>query len=377
VPGTFRIARVLGLEINVHWSWIFIFFLVTWTFATGILQELYPDWTDSRRWVVGGAISVVFFLSILTHEMSHSLLARRYGIPVSSITLFVFGGVSNLTKEPETSRQEFWIAFVGPLTSFAIAIVFGLAFLALRSIEEGAAAVSGNLAIINASIGVFNLVPGFPLDGGRMLRSFFWARERNILDATRMASRIGVGVAYVIMGLGVASFFFLSVVTGVWLFLIGNFLRIASTASYDQVFMDKVLKGIPASILASHDYVSVAPDLTLAQLTDEHVLAGHGRCFAVVAGQQLLGLFTLTDLRRVPRDAWQTTTVYRAMTPFEQLRTVSEQDDLPKVLAQMASADVNQLPLVDGKLILGLILRADVIRYIQMRQEIGPSATTS
>ena len=374
--GTFRIARVFGLEINVHWSWFFIFFLVTATFATGILQESYPDWTGSRRWVVGGAIAIVFFLSILTHEMSHSLLARRYGIPVSSITLFVFGGVSSLTKEPETSRQEFWIAFVGPLTSFAIAIVFGLGFLALRSVEDGAAAVSGNLAMINALIGVFNLIPGFPLDGGRMLRSFFWARERNILDATRMASRIGVLVAYAIMALGVASFF-LSPLTGVWLFLIGNFLRSASTASYDQVFMDQVLKGIPASILASRDFISVAPDMTLAQLTEEHVLAGHGRCFPVVAGQELLGLFTLTDLKRVPRDAWHTTTVYRAMTPFEQLRTVSAQDDLPKVLAQMASADVNQVPLVDGKLILGLVHRADVIRYIQMRQEIGPGATAS
>jgi Zn-dependent protease/CBS domain-containing protein len=375
VPGTFRIARVLGLEINIHWSWIFIFFLVTWTFATGILQELYPDWTDSRRWVVGGAISVVFFLSILTHEMSHSLLARRYGIPVSSITLFVFGGVSNLTKEPENSRQEFWIAFVGPLTSFAIAIIFGLGFLALRSVEDGAAAVSGNLAVINASIGVFNLVPGFPLDGGRMLRSFFWARERNIVDATRMASRIGVYVAYAIMALGVASFFFLSVVSGVWLFLIGNFLRSSSTASYDQLFMDKVLNGIPASILASRDFVSIPPDITLTQLTDEHVLAGHGRCFPVVAGQELLGLFTLTDLKKVPRDAWPTTTVYRAMTPFAELHTVSVRDDLPRVLAQMASADVNQVPLVDGKLILGLIHRADVIRYIQTRQEIDNAAT--
>ncbi|HLF76713.1 MAG TPA: site-2 protease family protein [Dehalococcoidia bacterium] len=374
--GTYRLMRVFGLDINVHWSWIFIFVLVTWTFATGVLEEFYPEWTDSRAWVVGAAISILFFLCILAHEMSHSLLARRYGIPVSSITLFVFGGVSSLTKEPENSRQEFWIAFVGPLTSFAIAIVFGVAFLLLRNVDEGAAAVSANLAAINTGIGIFNLVPGFPLDGGRMLRAAFWARERNILTATRMASNLGVFTAYVIMAAGVAAFIFVSVLSGVWLFLIGNFLRSASSASYEQLFMDRVLKGVPASTLASRDFVTVSPETTLSQLTEEHVLAGHGRCFPIVAGDELLGLITLTDLREVPRDAWPTTTVYRAMTPFEKLRTVSLTDDLPTVLTLMATSDINQVPLVDGRVILGLIHRADVIRYIQVRQEIGTGAST-
>jgi Zn-dependent protease/CBS domain-containing protein len=376
VVGTFRIARVFGLDISIHWSWLFIFFLVTWTFATNVLQESYPEWTDERRWVAGAAIAIIFFVSILLHEMSHSILARRYGIPVSGITLFLFGGVSNLTKEPENSRQEFWIAFVGPLTSFAIALFFGALFFILEPIEDGASAVAGNLAAINLAIGIFNLVPGFPLDGGRMLRSVFWSRERSILTATRIASNLGIFVAYLIMAAGVAAFFFLSVVTGVWLFLIGNFLRSASAASYEQLFMDTVLKGVPASTLASRDFVGVSPEMTLTELTEEHVLAGHGRCFPVVAGDELLGLVTLTDLRNVPREQWPSTTVYRAMTPLGQLRTVSLTDDVPKVLSQMASNDVNQVPLLEGKRLLGLIHRADVIRYIQIRQEIGTGATT-
>jgi Zn-dependent protease/CBS domain-containing protein len=375
--GTFRVARIFGLEINIHWSWLFIFVLVTWTFSTQLLEEYYPGWTESRRWVVGAAISVVFFLSILLHEMSHSILARRYGIPVDSITLFLFGGVSNLTKEPANSRQEFWIAFVGPLTSFAIALVLGGLYLALRNIEEGTGAVAGNLAALNLAIGIFNLVPGFPMDGGRMLRSVFWARERSILAATRIASRIGVAVAYMIMAAGVAAVFFEAYLTGVWLFLIGNFLRGASAASYEQLFLDTVLKGIPAGNLASSEFVSVPPDMTLAQLADEHVLAGHGRCFPVVVAGELLGIVTLTDLRNVPREQWASTSVYRAMTPFEKLRTVSMKDDLPHVLSQMASSDVNQVPLVEGKRLLGLIHRADVIRYIQVRQEIGTGATTA
>jgi Zn-dependent protease len=378
VVGTFRVARIFGFDISVHWSWFFIFFLVTWTFATGILEEFYGEWTDTRRWVVAAAIALIFFVSILLHEMSHSVLARRYGIPVSSITLFVFGGVSNLGKEPETPRQEFLIAVVGPLTSFAVAIFFGAAYVVLNSLDDGLGAISANLAVINFSIGLFNLVPGFPLDGGRVLRSVFWAQKRNILDATRMASNVGQIVAYGIMALGVAAFFFLgSPITGVWLFLIGTFLRTASAASYEQLFMDRVLRGIPASSVASQEYDKVSPELTLQQLAEDHVLAGHGRCFPVVAGQELLGLMTLTDLREVPREDWPRTTVYKAMTPFAKLRTVTMRDDLPKVLSLMAAGDINQVPLVDGRILLGLIHRADVLRYIQMRQEIGTGATTA
>ena len=216
MAGTFRIGRLFGFEINVHWSWLFIFVLVTWTFATGILESAYPEWSAVQRWALATIIATIFFLSILLHEMSHSLLARRYGIPVSSITLFVFGGVSNLTKEPDNAREEFWIAIVGPLTSIAIGILFVVLFFALDPIDNGASDIAGNLALINMAIGVFNLVPGFPLDGGRVLRSVFWSRKRNILGATRIASNVGIAVAYIIMGIGIFTFFF-APVTGVWL----------------------------------------------------------------------------------------------------------------------------------------------------------------
>jgi Zn-dependent protease/CBS domain-containing protein len=375
--GTIKLGRIFGFEINVHWSWFFIFFLVTATFATNLLEEVYPDWTSSRRWIVASAISLIFFLSILLHEMSHSVLARTYGIPVSSITLFVFGGVSNLEKEPETARQEFFIAVVGPVTSLLIAaLLFGV-YQAFRSVEEGVAAVAANLAMINLAIGIFNLLPGFPLDGGRVLRSAFWAQNRNLLSATRIASIIGQLVAYFIMALGVIAFFIGEYITGIWFFLIGNFLRAASAASYEQLFMNTVLRGIPASAVARLDYTPVPPDMTLADLVEDHVLAGDGRCFPVIVGNELLGLVTLTDLRKVPRDQWKTTTVYRAMTPLDKLRTVGLRDDLPSVLSQMASGDINQVPLLEGKTLRGMIHRGDVIRYIQVRQEIGTGATTA
>jgi Zn-dependent protease/CBS domain-containing protein len=375
VLGTFKIGKLFGFEISVHWSWFFIYFLVTATFATGVLEEFFPEWSASRRWAAGSVIAFVFFFSILLHEMSHSLLAKRYGIPVAGITLFVFGGVSNLTKEPATARQEFWIAIVGPLTSLLIALLFGLGYVVLEPIDEGVAGISANLAAINLAIGVFNLVPGFPLDGGRVLRSVFWAQKRSLLDATRLASGVGQLVAYLIMGAGVLIFLFDDFLTGIWFFLIGNFLRSASVSSYEQLFMDTMLKGVPVTTVARRDYIAVPPDMTLAELVDGHVLAGHGRVFPVMAGDELLGLITLTDLRELPREEWPTTTVYRAMTPFSKLKTVGPRDSLPTVLAQMATDDINQVPLVEGSLLRGLIHRADVIRYIQVRQEIGTGAT--
>lgn len=370
MAGTFRLGKLFGFDINVHWSWIFIFVLVTWTFAAGILEDAYPRWSSEQRWALALLVATVFFISILLHEMSHSFLARRYGIPVSSITLFVFGGVSNLTKEPDTARQEFWIAIVGPLTSLAIGVLFIAFYFGFSSVDEGASDIAANLGMINIAIGLFNLVPGFPLDGGRVLRSVFWSRKRNILGATRLASKVGIVVAYIIMAIGVLAFFFTSPVTGVWFFLIGNFLRVASSESYQQVFLDRALKGVPASAVARQDYVAVAPDMSLAQLVEENVLAGHGRCFPVVVGSELIGLITLSDLKAYPREEWPATSVYRAMTPYEKLRTVSMRDDLPEVMAQLAAGDVNQVPLVEGKQLLGIIHRSDVFRYIQAREAI-------
>jgi len=374
VVGAFRIGRIFGIEISVHWSWAIIFVLVTWTFASGILGELFPEWTSSQRWLVGALISLVFFTSILFHELSHSLVARRYGIPVSSITLFVFGGVSNLTKEPERPGQEFWIAIVGPLTSFLFAGLFGIGYVMLRSVEEGVAGVALNLAAINTAIGVFNLVPGFPLDGGRVLRSIFWARKHSILEATRTASRVGEFVAYLMMGAGGVLFFFVDPISGIWFFLIGNFLRSASAASYEQLFVETVLKGVPASAVARQDYTPISPDMTLIELLEEHVLAGHGRCFPIMAGEELLGLVTLSDMRKAPRGDWPTTTVYRVMTPAASIKSVGLRDQLPQVLVLMAENDINQVPLMEGRWLRGMIHRGDVIRYIQVRQELGTGA---
>jgi Zn-dependent protease/CBS domain-containing protein len=374
MAGTFRIGRLFGLNIRVHWTWSFFLFLLAWTFANGVLEQFYPDWTEGRRWTVAAAITFVFFLSVFLHEVSHTIVARRYGIRVSGVTLFVFGGVSNFSREPQDSRQEFWIAIVGPFTSFALAVLFTGGYFSLHLIDDGSAAVSANLAILNLLIGLFNIIPGFPLDGGRVMRSAFWAKRHNLVGATRAAANVSMFVAYGMMAAGIVMFFTASIVTGIWLLLIGIFLRAASVESYEQVFLDVILRGVPASSVARQDYVTVPPDMMLTELVEENVLAGYGRCFPVAVGDELIGLVTLHDIRSVPREEWPSTSVYRVMTPFADLRTVTLLDDLPAVLSAMAAADVNQVPLIDGRNLLGLIHRADVIRYIQTRQEMLPVA---
>ncbi len=370
MPGNIRIGRIFGIDIQIHWTWLLIFVLITWTFAVGVLKQFYPDWSDAQRWVAGGAISIVFFVSILLHELSHSLVARRYDLPVSSITLFVFGGVSNLSKEPETATQEFRIAIVGPLMSFALAILFAVGYVALTPIEEGAGGVSANLAFINLALGIFNLVPGFPLDGGRVLRSILWRRTGDRLEATRLASRVGEWVAYGMMGLGVVTFFLVDLVSGIWFFLIGNFLNTAARASYSDLLVETTLKGIPVTVVARNDFIGLSPEVTLATLAEEYILAGKGRVFPVLAGEELLGLITISDLRKHPREEWPTTTVFRAMTPFTQLRTVSKNDDLTVALAKLATGDIHQVPLVDGKLIVGMLDRSDLLRYMHTQSEL-------
>ncbi len=376
VIGGIRLGRIFGIEISIHWSWVFLIVLLTITYGT-LLNEYISGWTNLQLGAVGFAVALIFFTSVLLHELSHSLVARRYGIPVSTITLFIFGGVSNLTKEPESAKQEFWIAIVGPLTSLLLAALFGIGFVVFHPLVYEVGVVFAILGVNSALIGFFNLVPGFPLDGGRVLRSFFWSRNRSILEATRLASRIGELVAYLIMGLGIVAFLaFGDWISLIWFFLIGNFLRGASAASYEQLFVEKVLKGIPASTVARQDYIAVRPDETVQQVLDEHVLTGHGRCFPIMAGEELLGLVTLTDIRKVPRDDWATTTVYRVMTPIDKLKTVGLRDDLAGVLLIMATNDVNQVPMMDGRWLRGLIHRSDVIRYIQVRQALGAGATT-
>jgi len=366
-----KIGKIGGIEVSVHWSWLFIFLLLTWSFATGILDHFYPGWSAAQRWIAGGIISIVFFISLLLHELAHSFLARSKGLDVRGITLFIFGGVSNLAGEPRTAQDEFAIAVVGPLTSLLLGAFFGAGWAILHFWTAGLAGIFANLAVINAIIAAFNMLPGFPLDGGRVFRSLVWWRNKNLLAATRSASRLGEALAYGLMGVGVLLFFFGQLINGIWFFIIGMFLRGASAASYQQMVAEVTLSGLTAAQAASHDCQPVAPDLSVEQLVDSYVLAHNIRCFPVQAGDELLGLVTLHDIRHVPRDQWPLTSVFKTMTPFERLHVVSPGEDLRRVMQIMAQADINQVPVVDGRELVGLVSRSDILRLMKIRRELA------
>ena len=367
--ASIRLVRLFGIDIGIHWSWIFIFFIVTWSFAMGVLDHFYPNWTDAQLWIAGAAVSVVFFLSVLLHELSHAIVSNRNGLPVRSITLFVFGGVANLTREPDNPEVEFRIAVVGPLTSLALGGLFAALWAILLPIDEGLAGISANMALINVSLAVFNMLPGFPLDGGRVLRSIIWARNRDRLRATRIVTRAGEWIAYGIMGLGVIYTLF-GYLNGLWFLLIGFFLRNVATASYEQLLIETTLSGISVRDVMREPEV-VPPDLAIAELVEEHILRRNARAFPVVAAGEFAGLITLTDVKKIPREDWPVTSVYRGMTPATRLHTVTPDDNLASVLRLMAAHDVNQVPVLRGRELVGILTRGDIIRLIQTRQELS------
>jgi CBS domain-containing protein len=215
------------------------------------------------------------------------------------------------------------------------------------------------------------MLPGFPLDGGRVFRAIVWARERDLLAATRTASRAGEWAAYLLMGAGAVQVVVGYPIGGIWMFLIGLFLRNASVASYEQLLMETALRGLTAADIVRSEVEPVAPDTTVAHLVEERMLAGRGRCYPVMAGEELLGLITLTDVRHLARDQWPETTVYKAMTPFERLHTVSPREPALAVLQMMGQADVNQVPIVDGRRLIGIVSRADILHMLQVRREVG------
>lgn len=368
--SSIKIGRVFGVEIGIHWSWVFIFFIVTWSFAEGVFTQFYPGWSTAQRWVGGGLVSAVFFLSVLLHELSHAIVSNRNGLPVKTITLFVFGGVANLTKEPDSALLEFKIAVVGPLTSLALGGIFAALWAGLYNVNEGVAGICANLALINASLAVFNMLPGFPLDGGRVFRSILWGRNHNRLRATRTASVVGEWIAYGVMAIGVVETLFIGL-GGLWLLLIGFFLKNAAHGSYEQLLLETTLSGIHARDVMKTDFNTVAPDVNIEELVQDYVLKRNARCFAVIAAGDFAGLMTLTDIRNLERHEWAATSVYRAMTPRSRLHTVGPDEDMTAVLQLMAEHDVHQVPVVWGREIVGMLERGDVMRFIQLRRDLN------
>jgi len=369
-----RIGRIAGIDILVHWSWFGIFLLLTFYLATGFFEDIYEDWSPTQSWVVAVVATLLFFGSVLLHELSHSLVAVRLGLPVKHITLFIFGGVSALEKEPVNAKQEFQVAIVGPLTSFLLGFLFGAIAVAGYALGEETSppfAIAEYLAVINIAVGIFNLLPGFPLDGGRVLRSALWARSHNLLTATKWAANAGRLISFGLIAVGVVSILTGSFIGGAWFIVIGWFLRNASEQSYQQLVFRTSLEGTKVGEVVNRGYASAPPDIFLEQLVSEYMFGRSQRCVPVVVADDLIGLLSMSDLQRFPRELWPETSVYKAMTPRERLYVVGPEDDLAQALAIMATNDVHQLPVIETRTFIGFVTRADVLGLIQIRSELG------
>ncbi len=306
------------------------------------------------------------------HELAHSVLARGRGLPVHSITLFVFGGVSMLGGEARRAKDEFWIAIVGPLTSFVVAAVAFAVWLVARALEaEVVRAMAGYLASINLSVGIFNLLPGFPLDGGRVLRSLVWGVRRSLVEATRIASNVGKGIAALLVALGILMVF-LGGLGGLWLVFIGWFLWNAAESSYQQLVMQRSFEGLSIAPVIERTVPRVAPDVSLRQLAHDYILKQNRRAFFVAPAEEgdIQGLITLSDLQKVPDEEWDRISVYRAMTPRDRLITITPRTDALAALEIMAEHNIAQLVVIDGREPIGLLSRAALISAIQLRNAV-------
>jgi len=366
--ATITFGRILGIPIGANASWFLVLALVTWSLAEGYFPASYPGWTAGTYWIVAAVTSLLFFGSVVVHELGHSVVARREGVPVRAITLFIFGGVSQITREPPTAGSEFRIAIAGPLTSIGLGVVFG-ALGALLAPIPVLAAPAVYLGRINLFLGVFNLLPGFPLDGGRILRALIWARGRNFRTATRWASNVGHAVAFVFILLGVGQMVSGHISDGLWIAFLGWFLHSAAEASYQQVVLDDMQRGVTARELMTREWPVVPPDEPLDRLVHDHVLTRGEPWSYVGKDGSVAGVITLRDINAVPQPKWPAVTTGQAMTPLAAVPQARPGDTMRTVLQRMDDAGVEQLPLVEDGRVVGTVSREQLLRYLRTRSE--------
>jgi Zn-dependent protease len=368
--NSIHLGRIFGIPVGVDYSWFLVFVLFTWTFATGYYPAEFKNWSTVEYWAVGAVTAVMLFASVLLHELGHSWVALRYKIPVRSITLYIFGGISQISAEPASALSEFWITIAGPIVSFALAGIFAL----LTIIVSGFApllALFKYLAYINLILGVFNLIPGFPLDGGGVLMSIVWGATHNRHRALLIASAVGSFFAYLFIFYGVFQIFNGNLMNGIWIAFIGWFLISASRGRVIQERVKGLLSGHKAYEAMSRNYTAIQSDTTLQYLVDDHILGGSRRSFIVEKGDEVVGLLTLHHLKDIPKDQWSTITAAQAMIPASQLKQIRLDTELWDAIEEMDRDGVNQLPVLAVGRIQGMLTREDIISYLRKLQEPG------
>ena len=369
--GSFRIGSIAGIEIYANFSWLIALVLLTVSIASGWFPRLYPGYPYTTYLLLGLISALLLFASVLVHELAHSLVARARGMSVKSIVLFIFGGVSNIEQEPQSPGSEFQMAFVGPLTSLIIGAVSYGVLLLLGNRPSPIAAILLYLTWANILLGIFNLIPGFPLDGGRVLRSIIWKVTGNGDKATSITTIVGQIIAYLFILLGIWLFFGGDTLDGIWIGFIGWFLLNAAQSARVQATIDTVFRCVTVEQVMNRNPITVPANISLQKLVDEYFLPQGLRSALVMQGDQLAGLITLSDIRHVPREEWTQKPVGHVMVPLERLHMVTPQQSLKEVLPLMISEDINQLPVVQDGRLLGVVSRDAVIRSLEIRRRLG------
>ena len=367
------IGRILGISIDVDYSWFLVFGLLTWVLAVSYYPAEFKNWSAAEYWFMGGCTAVMLFVSVLLHELGHSVVAKRYGIPVPRITLFIFGGVSEIATEPSSAGAEFWIAAAGPTVSFMLALIFW----ELQPFLVHTGPLLGlvkYLAILNLVLGLFNLVPGFPLDGGRVFRSILWGITGNFRRASAIATLTGRFFGFFFIFFGVWQAFAGNVFNGLWIAFIGWFLENAATSQDQLQVVKNLLGGHEVSEVMSRDFARITGDVTLQELVDKEVLAQGRRSFVVGNGNGSSGLITLSTIKEVPRSAWPKTTASQIMIPLEKTISIQPTAQLWTALEKMGRDGVNQLPVLDGNnksAVVGMLSRDDLVHYLRVLQALS------
>ena len=368
-----NIGKILGIPIRIHWTLWLVFLLIAWSLADGYLPIVYPGLGALTYWAIGAVSALLLFISVLLHELSHSYIAKKNGLPIARITLFFFGGVSEMSEEPKDAGLEVRMALAGPLTSFAIAGVLGALWYVSRLVSAPVPiiAILGYNAVINVALGAFNLVPAFPLDGGRVLRGSLWGRSKNLLKATRNATRVSEALSLIMIAAGLLLVVATAdIFNGLWIIFLGWFIRSGAETSLKQTEMTEALHGISVGDIMTRDLLTVSPDISVQKLvTDYFLIHPHGG-YPVVQNDKLEGVVTMSSVRSIPAEKREMETVAQAMVPYERIVTISPNASAAEALQKIAEKNIGRLLVTDGDRILGMITRGDLMKTIRTRQDL-------
>ncbi len=369
---SFKLITLFNIPVEVNYSWFVILALVVFTLARGYFPVTNPELSEPVHWLMALLAALLLFASLLAHEFSHSLVAMRNDLPIHGITLFIFGGVAHMDQEPASPAVEFKMAAAGPGMSLLLAVLFFALTQTLYSLRQPAFLLSicNYLFVINLAVAVFNLIPGFPLDGGRLLRAAIWHFTRNLRRATRIASLLGKTFAFVLIAYGLLNLFYGALISGVWFIFIGLFLQEAAETSYQQIVLKRALTGVKVGAIMTAAVVTVPADLTLDKLVDEYFFRFRYTSFPVVQDDSLKGLVTLHAVKEVARERWPQVTAGEIMLPLSASLVVGRDADVIDVLPKMAAAGTSRLLVAEDSKLIGILTQRDITRLFEMKSKI-------